>query len=187
MSFLDIFILGIALSMDAFAVALCKGLKLNNTVKIKDCVIVGLWFGVFQGLMPLIGYLLGVNFSEIVGKYDDLIAFLLLCVIGISMIKEGFDKGDSCDNYSMKFKEMLLLSIATSIDALAVGVTFAFLHANIIYSIIIIGVTTFVFSAMAVKIGSMFGSKLKSKAEIFGGVTLIIIGVKILIEYLFNY
>ncbi len=184
MSFIDIFVLGIALSMDAFAVALCKGLKLKGDLNIKKCVHVGLWFGFFQALMPLVGYLLGVGFSEHIEKYDHFIAFGLLSVIGISMIKESFDKEDSCDNSSMKFKEMLLLAVATSIDALAVGVTFAFLHVNIIFAVIIIGVTTFIISSVAVKIGNIFGSKFKSGAEVFGGVTLILIGFKILVEHL---
>ncbi len=182
MIFLDVFILAVALAMDAFAVALCKGIKLGDEATTKKSIVVGLWFGFFQGLMPLIGYLLGSNFSNIVGKYDHWVAFLLLTIIGVSMIKESFDKGDSCNNSSMKIKEMFLLSIATSIDALAVGVTFAFLDANIIYAVIILGVTTFVLSAFAVKVGSAFGSKFKFRAEMFGGIVLIFIGVKILIE-----
>ncbi len=182
MSFIDILILGVALSMDAFAVAMCKGLSLKNSITTNKCIIIGLWFGFFQGFMPLCGYLLGISFSELIIDYDHWIAFILLLIIGIGMIKES--DSDDEDSDSLHYKEMLLLAIATSIDALAVGVTLAFLKVNIVYAVFIIGATTFVLSSIAVKIGSVFGKKFKSKAQILGGVVLILIGLKILLEHL---
>lgn len=181
MGIIELFILAVGLSMDAFAVSVCKGLSLGK-IKIKHMCIAGLWFGGFQALMPLIGYLLGSNFSELVAKYDHWIAFVLLALIGGNMIKEALGKEeDSMDN-SMGFKAMLLLAIATSIDALAVGVTFAFLDVPIVPAISFIGVVTFVLSAIGVKVGSLFGYKYKSKAELCGGIILILLGIKILLE-----
>ena len=181
MGIIELFILAVGLSMDAFAVSVCKGLSLGK-IKIKHMCIAGLWFGGFQALMPLIGYLLGSNFSELVAKYDHWIAFVLLALIGGNMIKEALGKEeDSMDN-SMGFKAMLLLAIATSIDALAVGVTFAFLDVSIVPAISFIGVVTFVLSAIGVKVGSLFGYKYKSKAELCGGIILILLGIKILLE-----
>lgn len=181
MGVIELFILAVGLSMDAFAVSVCKGLSLGK-IKIKHMCIAGLWFGGFQALMPLIGYLLGSNFSELVAKYDHWIAFVLLALIGGNMIKEALGKEeDSMDN-SMGFKAMLLLAIATSIDALAVGVTFAFLDVPIVPAISFIGVVTFVLSAIGVKAGSLFGYKYKSKAELCGGIILILLGIKILLE-----
>ncbi len=181
MGIIELFILAVGLSMDAFAVSVCKGLSLGK-IKIKHMCIAGLWFGGFQALMPLIGYLLGSNFSELVAKYDHWIAFVLLALIGGNMIKEALGKEeDSMDN-SMGFKAMLLLAIATSIDALAVGVTFAFLDVPIVPAISFIGVVTFVLSAIGVKAGSLFGYKYKSKAELCGGIILILLGIKILLE-----
>ena len=181
MGIIELFILAVGLSMDAFAVSVCKGLSLGK-IKIKHMCIAGLWFGGFQALMPLIGYLLGSNFSELVAKYDHWIAFVLLALIGGNMIKEALGKEeDSMDN-SMGFKAMLLLAIATSIDALAVGVTFAFLDVSIVPAISFIGVVTFVLSAIGVKAGSLFGYKYKSKAELCGGIILILLGIKILLE-----
>ena len=181
MGLLELFILAVGLSMDAFAVSVCKGLSLCRITP-KHMCIAGLWFGGFQALMPLIGFFLGSVFSEIITKYDHWVAFILLAFIGGNMIKESLEKEpDSCDA-SMTMKSMFLLAIATSIDALAVGVTFAFLDVNIIPAVCFIGVTTFVLSAFGVKIGSIFGTKYKSKAELFGGVVLILIGLKIFLE-----
>lgn len=180
MSILDLFILAVGLSMDAFAVSVCKGLSLGK-IKPKHMCIAGAWFGGFQALMPLIGYFLGSFFAEMIEKYDHWVAFVLLAIIGGNMIKESFDKDEEVDS-SMDVKSMLLLAIATSIDALAVGVTFAFLQVQIVPAASFIGVITFIFSAVGVKIGSLFGTKYKSKAELFGGIVLVLIGIKILLE-----
>lgn len=180
MSILDLFILAVGLSMDAFAVSVCKGLSLGK-IKPKHMCIAGAWFGGFQALMPLIGYFLGSFFAEMIEKYDHWVAFVLLAIIGGNMIKESFDKDEKVDS-SMDVKSMLLLAIATSIDALAVGVTFAFLQVQIVPAMSFIGVITFIFSAVGVKIGSLFGTKYKSKAELFGGIVLVLIGIKILLE-----
>ena len=180
MSILDLFILAVGLSMDAFAVSVCKGLSLGK-IKPKHMCIAGAWFGGFQALMPLIGYFLGSFFAEMIEKYDHWVAFVLLAIIGGNMIKESFGKDEKVDS-SMDVKSMLLLAIATSIDALAVGVTFAFLQVQIVPAVSFIGVITFIFSAEGVKIGSLFGTKYKSKAELFGGIVLVLIGIKILLE-----
>lgn len=180
MSILDLFILAVGLSMDAFAVSVCKGLSLGK-IKPKHMYIAGAWFGGFQALMPLIGYFLGSFFAEMIEKYDHWVAFVLLAIIGGNMIKESFGKDEKVDS-SMNVKSMLLLAIATSIDALAVGVTFAFLQVQIVPAVSFIGVITFIFSAVGVKIGSLFGTKYKSKAELFGGIVLVLIGIKILLE-----
>lgn len=180
MSILDLFILAGGLSMDAFAVSVCKGLSLGK-IKPKHMCIAGAWFGGFQALMPLIGYFLGSFFAEMIEKYDHWVAFVLLAIIGGNMIKESFGKDEKVDS-SMDVKSMLLLAIATSIDALAVGVTFAFLQVQIVPAVSFIGVITFIFSAVGVKIGSLFGTKYKSKAELFGGIVLVLIGIKILLE-----
>ena len=168
--------------MDAFAVSICKGLAMKK-MDIKKALVCSLYFGVFQALMPLIGFLLGSGFKNVVSSIDHWIAFVLLGIIGINMIKEA----KSCDvvNDSMDVKTMLTLAVATSIDALAIGVTFAFLKVSIIPAVSIIGLITFVCCFIGVKLGSAFGEKLKSKAEIMGGVMLILIGTKILIEHLF--
>ncbi len=184
MSIIELFILAVGLSMDAFAVSICKGLSLGK-IKWKHMLIAGAWFGGFQALMPLIGYFLGRGFSDFVSNFSHWIAFALLLIIGGNMIKEALGKDDDEDDgggASMKFKAMLLLAIATSIDALAVGVTFAFLDVAIVPAILFIGVVTFVFSAAGIKIGSLFGTKYKSKAEFVGGVILILLGIKILLE-----
>lgn len=177
----ELFILAVGLSMDAFAVSICKGLSLGN-IKGKHMCIAGAWFGGFQALMPLIGYFLGSFFAESITKYSHWIAFILLLYLGASMMKESMDKEvEELDN-CMDIKTMFLLAVATSIDALAVGVTFAFLEVAIVPAISFIGVVTFVCSAVGVKIGSLFGTKYKSKAELFGGLVLVLIGVKILLE-----
>lgn len=184
MSFSELLLIAIGLSMDAFAVAVCKGLSVGKT-KVRHYIITGLWFGGFQALMPFLGYLLGTTFEKYIVAFDHWIAFILLSVIGINMIKEGFSKEENETDASFSFKNMLLLAIATSIDALAVGVTFALLpDVNIFHAISLIGMTTFILSAIGIKIGSVFGMKYKSAAEITGGIILILMGTKILLEHL---
>lgn len=182
MNIIDILFIGLGLSMDAFAVSVCKGLAMKK-MDVKKALVCSLYFGVFQALMPLIGFLLGSGFKNVVSSIDHWIAFVLLGIIGINMIKEA----KSCEtvNDAMDVKTMLTLAVATSIDALAIGVTFAFLKVSIIPAITIIGVTTFVCCFVGVKLGSIFGEKLKTKAEIVGGTVLMLMGAKILIEHLF--
>lgn len=180
MGIVELFILAVGLSMDAFAVSICKGLSLGK-IKGKHMCIAGAWFGGFQALMPLVGYLLGNFFTELITKYAHWIAFGLLLFLGGKMVKEAFEEDMECDD-SMDAKNMLLLAVATSIDALAVGVTFAFLKVNIIAAVLFIGCITFVCSAFGVKIGSIFGAKYNRKAQILGGVILVCIGVKILLD-----
>lgn len=185
MSLVEIVLLAVSLSMDAFAVALCKGLALKK-IKIKSCVIVGLWFGAFQALMPMIGYFLGSTFAEKITSIDHWIAFILLALIGGNMIKEALEKDEEKVNDSLGFKTMLVMAIATSIDALAVGVSFAFTDFEpdwyVYIAFAFIGVITFTLSAIGVKIGNIFGTKFKSKAEFAGGLVLILLGLKILLE-----
>ena len=178
MSIFELFILAIGLSMDAFAVSICKGLSLGK-IKVKHMLIAGLWFGGFQALMPLIGYFLGSFFADMITKYSHWIAFILLLFIGGNMIKESFDEEENV-NADMGVKNMFLLAVATSIDALAVGVSLAFLKVNIIPAVSFIGCITFVCSAA--KKGSIFGDKYRSKAGLCGGIILILIGVKILLD-----
>ncbi len=182
MSFLEILLIGVGLAMDAFAVSICKGLS-TRKLEWKHAIICGGYFGVFQALMPFIGYILGIQFKDKIESIDHWIAFILLALIGLNMIKEAFGEEDDC-NPDFSFKAMIPLAIATSIDALAIGVTFAFLNVNILYAIIIIGITTCFISMIGVKIGHAFGVRYKSKAEIVGGVILILMGLKILLEHL---
>ncbi len=189
MGFLELFLLAIALSMDAFAVSICKGLSLPR-LSIKHYIIVGGYFGFFQGLMPLIGYALGASFETYIQSFAPWIAFGLLSFIGLCMIIESQKRDMSEDTQvredfdkSFSFKCMLPLALATSIDALAAGISLAVLHVQIIWAVIIIGVTTFLFSALGIKIGHAFGSKHKSIAELLGGIILIILGIKILFGY----
>lgn len=189
MNFIELLIIAIGLSMDAFAVSIGKGLSLKK-IKLSHALKVGLWFGGFQALMPLIGYLLGSTFAEAVSAFDHWVAFILLSLIGGNMIKESLEKDDdnACDcNKKNKngfgLTTMFTLAVATSIDALAIGVTFAFFKVAIIPAIITIGITTFIFSVSGLKIGNIFGCKYKSHAELFGGAILILIGLKILIEH----
>lgn len=182
MEILELIILSIGLAMDAFAVSICKGLSVKK-VKPKHYLIVGGYFGGFQALMPLVGYLLGISFQQFIVSIDHWIAFILLGIIGINMIKESFEDDENV-NASFSFKDMLPLAVATSIDALAVGITFAFLQVNIALAVTLIGVITFIFSAVGIKIGAIFGDKFKNKAELLGGVVLILIGLKILLEHL---
>lgn len=185
MSLLSLFFLAVGLSMDAFAVAICKGLA-TQKVTVGKAVTVGLWFGSFQALMPAIGYLVGYRFQAKITAIDHWIAFLLLLIIGGSMIRESFSKEETEENDSLAFKEMLLLAIATSIDALAVGITFAFLpDVPVLPAVAFIGIITFLLSAFGMKVGNVFGTRYKSKAELAGGIILILIGSKILIEHLF--
>lgn len=185
MGLIELICIAVGLSMDAFAVAICKGLSLRKCTWQKQGI-VGLYFGVFQAGMPLLGYLLGIQFKDMITSIDHWIAFILLGIIGLNMIKEGLCKEEISNEKTdrLAVKEMLGLAVATSIDALAVGVTFAFLQVNIIPAVCIIGVTTFILSAAGVKIGNIFGVRYKSKAEIAGGVILVCMGVKILVEHL---
>ncbi len=179
----ELLILAIGLSMDAFAVAICKGLSVKE-LKVRHMVYAGLYFGGFQALMPLLGYLLGVRFQHLIESFDHWIAFVLLVLIGGNMIRESFGEEEEELNASFGPKTMLPLAVATSIDALAVGVTFAFLQVQIVPAVGFIGIITFLFSFVGVKIGNIFGTRYKSKAELVGGIILIVIGVKILLEHL---
>ncbi len=183
MRFPELFILAVGLAMDAFAVSICKGLSIRALMP-RHAVIVGLWFGVFQALMPLVGWLLGASFADKIAAVDHWIAFILLSLIGGNMIKEALGKDEEDCDPSLAPMTMLLLAVATSIDALAVGVTFAFLRVEILPAVTLIGVCAFVISAAGVKVGNVFGTRYKSKAELFGGVVLVLIGLKILLEHL---
>ena len=182
MSFLELLLIAVGLSMDAFAVSVCKGLSVKE-LRPRHAALVGLYFGGFQALMPLIGWALGARFEHVIQSVDHWIAFFLLAVIGAGMIREARQEEEAL-NDDLGFKTMLLLAVATSIDALAVGVTFAFLQVRILPAASLIGVTTFALSALGVYIGHVFGLKYKAKAEIAGGVILIGIGLKILLEHL---
>ena len=187
MDFLTLFLLSAGLAMDAFAVSVCKGLSMKKT-GIGQALTVGLWFGGFQALMPIIGYFAGLSFIDLISAWDHWIAFGLLALIGANMIRESFSKEeDSCGKASsnpLAFKTMLLASIATSIDALAVGVSFAAMNTvKIWYSAAVIGIVTLIFSAVGVKAGHAVGKKMANKAELVGGIILIGIGVKILLEH----
>ena len=193
MDIISLLAISVALSMDAFSVSICKGLA-TKKFSFKTALLCGLWFGAFQALMPLIGYFLGAQFEHLIKAFDHWIAFGLLAIIGVNMIREALSGEESTDNgqqttagctcNSTGFKTMLMMAIATSIDALAVGVSFAFLSVNIWKSVLVIGVTTFLFSFVGVKIGNIFGSRYSKAAEITGGLILIGLGVKILLEHL---
>ena len=183
MSTYELFIIAVGLSMDALAVSICKGLSMA-TMSWKKAVIIGIWFGGFQALMPLIGYLLGAQFESKITAFDHWIAFILLGLIGGNMVREGLSGEEENTDDSISIKSMLPLAIATSIDALAIGVTFAFLRVTIFSAVSFIGVVTFLLSMVGVKVGNVFGAKYKSKAEIVGGIILILMGVKILVEHL---
>lgn len=182
MSLIELFILALGLSMDAFAVSVCKGLSVKQ-LRLRHALITGLYFGGFQALMPLIGYFLGTQFQSLITDIDHWIAFVLLVLIGINMIRESRGESEKLDA-SFGFKVMLPLAIATSIDALAVGVSFAFLGVRIAPAVTLIGCTTFVLTLAGVWVGNLFGSRYKSRAELTGGIILILIGVKILLEHL---
>lgn len=186
--FVFLFLIGVSLSMDAFAVAICKGLAMRKVNK-KQCFVIALFFGGFQALMPFLGWLLGTRFESYITSIDHWIAFVLLAFIGGKLIVEAVrDKDDNPEiteiDPPLNIKEMFVLAVATSIDALAVGITFAFLEIPIVQAIAIIGTTTFIISIAGVYIGNFFGNKYKNKAEIVGGVILILIGLKILLEHL---
>ena len=185
MGLFELFLIAVGLSMDAFAVSVCKGLAMKKCT-VKKAGIIGLYFGGFQALMPLAGFILGVQFKDIIVRFDHWVAFVLLAIIGGNMIKEAREEEcDCCEaDESLDVKTMLGLAVATSIDALAVGITFAFLNVAIIPAVSFIGVITFTLSMAGVKIGNVFGTKYKSKAEFLGGIILILIGLKILLEHI---
>lgn len=179
----ELLLLAVGVSMDALAVAICKGLSLPK-LKLRHCLIVGLWFGLFQALMPTLGWLLGSAFSSLIAAVDHWVVFVLLAIIGSNMIRESLSKEEETCDSSLAFGAMLVLAIATSIDALAVGVSLALLNVNILATALSIGLCTFLISAAGVKLGSVFGTRFKSKAEFLGGAVLILIGLKILLEHL---
>lgn len=183
MDLIELFLIAVGLSMDAFAVSVCKGLAMPKCT-FKKAAIVGLWFGGFQALMPAIGYILGAQFQEAIASIDHWIAFVLLALIGGNMIHEALDNDEEEADASLNVKTMFLLAVATSIDALAIGITFAFLKVNIIPAVCFIGIVTFIISFAGVKIGNVFGARYKNKAEIVGGIILILLGLKILLEHL---
>jgi putative Mn2+ efflux pump MntP len=183
MELAELLIIAVGVSMDAFAVSICKGLSVQN-VRLKHAGLTALWFGGFQALMPLLGFFLGVSFADFVSNVDHWIAFILLGIIGGNMIKESFHKDeDRCVDPDFSFKTMLAMAVATSIDALAIGVSFAFLKVNIWYAVLFIGMTTAAFSGVGVYIGNIFGNRYKSKAEFAGGFILIVMGLKILLDH----
>ena len=182
MGILELVLIAVGLAMDAFAVAVCKGLSMKK-MEWKKAVVIGAYFGGFQGLMPLIGYILGIGFEDKIKSIDHWVAFGLLLFIGFNMIKEAFEKKEETDD-RIDFKTMIVLAIATSIDALAIGVTFAFLSVNILVAISLIGIITLILSIIGVKIGNTFGDKYERKAEFAGGLILILLGIKILLEHL---
>jgi putative Mn2+ efflux pump MntP len=186
MGLFEIIVIAVGLAMDAFAVSITLGLSVKN-LRFRQMMIPGIYFGFFQALMPAIGYFVGIYFADKIQNLDHWIAFALLGFIGGRMIKESFSKerNDEAAEYSFKFIQMLVLALATSIDALAVGITFAFFKVNIIKAITITGVITFFISIGGIKIGNIFGTKYKSRAEFIGGAILIIIGIKIVIEHMF--
>ena len=191
MGIVELFLLAVGLSMDAFAVSVCKGLAMQK-LHWKHCVICGIWFGGFQGLMPLIGYLLGAQFEVYITSIAPWVAFVLLSFIGGNMIKESLSHEEEEASAGLDVRTMFLMAVATSIDALAVGITFAMVPVavttgsameNTLIGVSLIGVTTFVLSCIGVKVGNVFGTKYKSKAELAGGLILICIGLKILLEH----
>lgn len=183
MGILEISLLGVGLAMDAFAVSICKGLSMKK-MNWKNAIIIALYFGIFQALMPMIGYFFGTTFESFVTTFDHWIAFILLALIGGNMIKESFDNEDEKKNDKVDFKTMIVLALATSIDALALGITFAFFDVNLLLAVAIIGIITFIISIFGVKIGNKFGDKYQNKAELIGGIILVILGIKILLEHL---
>ena len=184
MNFIELLLIAVGLSMDAFSVSVCKGLT-TKKFSLRMALVCGLWFGFFQALMPMIGYFLGAQFQELIEAYDHWIAFGLLFLIGANMIREALSqKEEESTSGALDFKTMFLLAVATSIDALAVGVSFACIQVKLWSSVIVIGLTTFLFSVLGVKIGNVFGSKYEKSAGIVGGIILIFIGLKILLEHL---
>lgn len=185
MGVVEILMIAVGVSMDAFAVSICKGLSVRK-LRPSYPLSAALWFGGFQALMPLIGYFLGVSFADLVATVDHWIAFILLGIIGGNMIKDSFAKDSACSvDSDFSFKTMLAMAVATSVDALAVGVSFAFLRVNIWLAVLLIGITTAAFSGVGIVVGNMFGCRFKSKAELAGGIILVAMGCKILLEHLF--
>lgn len=183
MGLAELFVIAVGLSMDAFAVSVCKGLSVQK-MKLSHALTCGVYFGGFQGLMPFIGYLLGSQFEDMIVSIDHWVAFVLLGLIGLNMVKESREEGCETMDSSFGVKAMIPLAVATSIDALAIGVTFAFLRVNIFWAVTFIGIITFTLSSIGVKVGNVFGMKYKSKAEFAGGLILILMGTKILLEHL---
>ena len=183
MSFIELLILAIGLAMDAFAISICKGLSFGK-LKLKHYLIVGAYFGGFQFGMTVAGYYIGINFSSFIEAFDHWVVFGLLMLIGLNMIRESLDKNDDEINDKLDVKTMVLLAIASSIDALAVGVSFAFIHVEIFYTAAVIGIVAFVLSVLGVKIGNRFGDKYQNKAQLMGGIILVLLGFKILLEHL---
>lgn len=183
MGVLELLLLSVGLAMDAFAVSVCKGISMKK-MNWKKAIIIGLYFGGFQALMPTIGYFLGAAFQSLITSIDHWIAFILLGIIGGGMIKESFGDDEENRNDDVSFKTMIVLAIATSIDALAIGITFAFLNVNLVLAISLIGIITFILSVFGTKIGNRFGDKYEKKAEFLGGVILVLLGIKILLEHL---
>lgn len=185
MSIIEIALIGVGLAMDAFAVSICKGLAMRR-MNYKKAIIIAAFFGVFQALMPALGYVLGTTFANKIAAIDHWIAFILLALIGANMIKEALSSDDDeCQDDSLRLGDLIMLSIATSIDALAVGITFAFFNVSLLLSVSMIGIITFIICVIGVKVGNVFGEKYKSKAELAGGLILIAMGAKILIDHLF--
>lgn len=185
MSIIEIALIGVGLAMDAFAVSICKGLAMRR-MNYKKAIIIAAFFGVFQALMPALGYVLGTTFANKIAAIDHWIAFILLALIGANMIKEALSSDDDeCQDDSLRLGNLIMLSIATSIDALAVGITFAFFNVSLLLSVSMIGIITFIICVIGVKVGNVFGEKYKSKAELAGGLILIVMGAKILIDHLF--
>ena len=185
MSIIEIALIGVGLAMDAFAVSICKGLAMRR-MNYKKAIIIAAFFGVFQALMPALGYVLGTTFANKIAAIDHWIAFILLALIGANMIKEALSSDDDeCQDDSLRLGDLIMLSIATSIDALAVGITFAFFNVSLLLSVSMIGIITFIICVIGVKVGNVFGEKYKSKAELAGGLILIVMGAKILNDHLF--
>lgn len=185
MSIIEIALIGVGLAMDAFAVSICKGLAMRR-MNYKKAIIIAAFFGVFQALMPALGYVLGTTFANKIAAIDHWIAFILLALIGANMIKEALSSDDDeCQDDSLRLGDLIMLSIATSIDALAIGITFAFFNVSLLLSVSMIGIITFIICVIGVKVGNVFGEKYKSKAELAGGLILIVMGAKILIDHLF--
>ena len=185
MSIIEIALIGVGLAMDAFAVSICKGLAMRR-MNYKKAIIIAAFFGVFQALMPALGYVLGTTFANKIAAIDHWIAFILLALIGANMIKEALSSDDDeCQDDSLRLGDLIMLSIATSIDALAVGITFAFFNVSLLLSVSMNGIITFIICVIGVKVGNVFGEKYKSKAELAGGLILIVMGAKILIDHLF--
>lgn len=182
MGIIEIVLIGIGLGMDSFAVSVCKGLTMKK-MNWKKAFIIGTYFGIFQAVMPLIGYSLGKGFENIITSIDHWIAFILLVAIGLNMIKEALGKDMETHDDNVDYKTMIVLAIATSIDALAIGITFAFLNVNLLLAILLIGIIAFALSVIGVKIGNVFGNRFEKIAEFLGGIILIGIGTKILLEH----